>query len=196
MTAKYSESCGPRPAREILILGPELRESARKLRPRRRKEERKELWPREVVGLLPCEGEQAGRPGVGEGGVGDPEGVTGDLPEVGGAQEGLLELEGGQQALSCTPQSKPRDGIAGTAGVESHGSRSSEGPTRTGSGNLMKSLTTVRLAGGSGAGNGMRRVSAITVKVCSWDQCVCYIFFLFFFFSEVLVMNLGVSSGS
>ena len=150
-----------------------------------------------MVGLLPCEGGQAGRPGVGEGGVGDPDGVTGDLPEVGGAQEGLLELEGGQQALSCTPQSKPRDGIAGTAGVESHGSRSSEGPTRTGSGNLMKSLTTVRLAGGSGAGNGMRRVSAITVvEVCSWEQCACYIFFLFSFFSEVLMMYQGVSSGS
>ena len=61
----------------------------------------------------------------------------------------------------------------------------------------MQSLTIVRLAGGSGAGNGMRRVSAITVvEVSSWEQCVCYIFFLFFFFSEVLVMNLGVSSGS
>ena len=129
--------------------------------------------------------------------MGDPEEVTGDLPEVGGAQEGLLELEGGQRALSCTPQSKPCDGIAGTAGVESHGSRRSEGPTRTGSGNLMKSLTTVCLAGGSGASNGMRRVSAITVfEVCSWKQCDCYIFFLFFFFSEVLMMNQGVSSGS
>ena len=82
MTAKYSESCGPRP-KEILILEPGLRESARKLRPRRRKEERKDLWPREVGGLLPCEGGEAGRLGVGEGGVGDPGGLTGDLPEVG-----------------------------------------------------------------------------------------------------------------
>ena len=93
---RSKESYGLRPTSAITKLGPGLRESARKLRPRRRKEERKDLWPREVVGPLPCEGEQAGRPGVGEGGVGDPEGVTGDLPEVGGAQEGRLELEGGQ----------------------------------------------------------------------------------------------------
>ena len=142
------------------------------------------------MGLLPCEGGQ----GVGEEGVGDPEELTGDLPEMGGAKEGLLALGGGQQALSSTPQSRPSDGIAGTAGVGMNGSRSSAGPTRTGNGDLMQSLSIVHLAGGKWGREWDEE------RICYSEGVqlgiVCYVFFLFFFFSEVLMMNQGVSSGS
>ena len=47
--------------------------------------------------VQPCEGGEAGRLGVGEGGVGALEGAMGDLPEMGGAQEGLLELGEGSK---------------------------------------------------------------------------------------------------
>ncbi len=143
---------------------------------------------------LPCEGGEAGRLGVGEGGVGAPEGAMGDLPEMGGAQEGLLELGGGQQALSSTPQSRPSDGLAGTAGVGMNGSRSSAGPTRTGNGDLMQGLSNVHLAGGKWGREWDEE------RICYSEGVqlgtVCYVFFLFFFFSAVLVMDQGMSCGN
>mmetsp|Transcript_29629 Transcript_29629/g.48413 ORF Transcript_29629/g.48413 Transcript_29629/m.48413 type:complete len:212 (-) Transcript_29629:53-688(-) len=124
LTAKSNESCGPKPARAIPILGPGLRKSARKLRPERLKKRHGDLGPRRGAG-----------------------GEAGWLEEEGGGG-GEVELGGGQQALSSTPQSRPSDGIAGIAGVGMNGSRSSAGPTRTGNGDLMQGLSNVHLADG------------------------------------------------
>ena len=137
---------------------------------------------------------------MGEGGGGALEGALGDLPEMGGAQEGLLELGGEQQALSSTPQSRPNDGIAGhgvaqRGSYESNGSRSSTGATGTGSGDLIQSLPIVHLAGGKwGRERHEERIICYSEGVQLGT--VCYIIFLFFFLFEVLVMNQGASSGS
>ena len=104
----------------------------------------------------------------------------GDLPEGGGAKEGLLELGGGQQALSSTPQSRPSDGTAGTACVGMNGSRSSAGPTRTGNGDLMQGLSNVHLAGGKW-GREWDEESICYSEGVQLEHCVMFLSFLFLF---------------